>query len=268
MQISSKPGLATRAPTSCQYPVSDAQRSLSLYTKSNRPSTVSPASNASKDTASSVCNAARRAPRPSPAPAAARRTACNPQPLGPRRRSPEAPRHAPRSTARAPPRAPPPPAPPRAPRRQARGRARRSGCGGLWMAAQGAQEADAPSLLRPRKAERAGEGGEGDVIGYGCLQTSVCSLGAHVSVFPFAITAPAIAGADAEMGVDNLTAGGFFGWMGREQLGAAPLTPLEAGGTGVRFASSVSLFPCCPTQAAHHLRGYEKTPHSSAWPPR
>ena len=28
------------------------------------------------------------------------------------------------------------------------------------------------------------------------------------------------ADADAEMEVDNLAAGGFFGWMGREQLGA------------------------------------------------
>ena len=28
------------------------------------------------------------------------------------------------------------------------------------------------------------------------------------------------ANADAEMEVDNLTAGGFFGWMGRDQLGA------------------------------------------------
>ena len=26
--------------------------------------------------------------------------------------------------------------------------------------------------------------------------------------------------ADAEMEVDNLAAGGFFGWMGRDQLGA------------------------------------------------
>ena len=28
------------------------------------------------------------------------------------------------------------------------------------------------------------------------------------------------ADADAEMEVDNLAAGGFFGWMGRDQLGA------------------------------------------------
>ena len=28
------------------------------------------------------------------------------------------------------------------------------------------------------------------------------------------------ASADAEMEVDNLAAGGFFGWMGRDQLGA------------------------------------------------
>ena len=32
----------------------------------------------------------------------------------------------------------------------------------------GIQEADAPSLLRPRQAHGAGEGGEGDVIGDGC----------------------------------------------------------------------------------------------------
>ena len=49
------------------------------------------------------------------------------------------------------------------------------------------------------------------------------------------------ADADAEMGteVDNLTAGGFFGWMGREQHGAgrvtarafpAPTTPTAAEG--------------------------------------
>ena len=45
------------------------------------------------------------------------------------------------------------------------------------------------------------------------------------------------ADADAEMEVDNLAAGGFFGWMGREQLGAGrvmahafptPTTPTAA----------------------------------------
>ena len=47
------------------------------------------------------------------------------------------------------------------------------------------------------------------------------------------------ADADAEMEVDNLAAGGFFGWMGREQLGAGrvmarafptPTTPTAAEG--------------------------------------
>ena len=37
---------------------------------------------------------------------------------------------------------------------------------------------------------------------------------------PNAKGAKGAADADAEMEVDNLAAGGFFGWMGRDQLGA------------------------------------------------
>ena len=45
------------------------------------------------------------------------------------------------------------------------------------------------------------------------------------------------ANADAEMKVDNLAAGDFFGWMGRDQLGARRMRagaypPLAAQGTG------------------------------------